>query len=199
MQLASVLVQKPTVDSQPPCHPEFMGSEAAEIWQDIKEAVSATNVKANKALARVESKLTAISTENFPLSQKVDEMEDIVYDIMALSKLQSSSTDFQDKRFETLLQRIHQMQSHIDSLTADMRDMERRMRDMERRNRSRDAEMAALIAEREERKASILMCQGSYTFATLLQKYTFQVCCHPFEFVHQCLQTVLFTHGCVGT
>ena len=155
-------------------------------------------MKAKDALARVERKLAAVSTGNFPLSQKIDEMEDIVFDIVALSKMQSGSTESQDNRFEILLQRIHQMQNQIDSLSAGMARLERDMRNMERRNKRWDAEMDTLIAEREEHKASILMCQGSYTFATLLQKYTFQVCCHPFEFVHQCLQTVLFTCGCVG-
>ena len=89
-------------------------------------------------------------------------------DLIAAIKMQCSTIDAQAKPFKILLRRIKQMQDQIDTLSTDMASVKKDMRDLHRR-------MSRVVEESEAQKASILMGQGSYTFATLLQKFTFKV------------------------
>ena len=156
------------MDTLQPCHPQFKGSEAAHLLEDIEDALTASTVKAKDAVETAEHRVAAVKTGTYSLSEKVDKLEGIVLDLIAAIKMQCSTIDAQAKPFKILLRRIKQMQDQIDTLSTYMASVKKDMRDLQRR-------MSRVDEESEARKASILMGQGSYTFATLLQKFTFKV------------------------
>ncbi len=67
------------------------------------------------------------------------------------------------------------------------KERRKELQNLQRLVKRLDAENEERKAENEERKAAIMMGQGAYTFAALLQGFTFKVRCHTSDPMHQCM------------
>ena len=48
-----------------PCHPQFMGGEAAQLLEDIEDALTASTVKAKDAVDTAEHRVAAVKTGKY--------------------------------------------------------------------------------------------------------------------------------------
>lgn len=167
-------VQGPTVVPQQRSDPQFLASNAAQLLQDIKAALSASKGEANKAVAVAEHELAAMDTGVLPLALKLGRMKVIVTNVTTACKMLNRSIDAQDSRFDNFLQRIEALQKQMD-------ESEFREAEMDSRLDALAKDVAKMSGILEKSTAQILMGQGACTFAYQLQNYVFEVGCLAFQ------------------